>query len=284
MADVVVTGASGFIGRAVCIELVQRGHTVYAISRTKVVEIARVKNVYVDAYDRFHGPDQAICIHLAGVSRASTSSGVQTVLKEAVILARCIVNSRVSRVVFASSALVYGDAQTWPRREDEPVNPRSPYAVVKRAVEEVFLAHGHVVARIANTYGVGMSTTNVLSDLLRQIPGEGEVRVRDTAPVRDYIHVRDIARGLADLALGASEGIYNLGTGIGTSVGELAALLLMQAGEEARQVVPLVHGDRPSWLVLDPSRMKTTFGWEPTVSLLQGLKDLLNRRDHVLAG
>jgi|GEM_PF-798154 len=280
----VVTGAAGFIGRAVCAELLARGAVVLAVSRSLQPAVTGLSPQCVRDYAETPVPPGSVCLHLAGTSRAQeVESNFSAELEATLRIAQHLATAGFTRVVYASSAQVYGDRLREPRREEEAVAPAGPYARLKRAAEEVFLAHGHVVTRIANMYGRGMSAANVLSDLLRQIPGHGDVRVRDTAPVRDYIHVRDVALGLADLALGASEGIYNLGTGIGTSVGELAALLLTQAGEGARRVVPLACGNRPSWLVLDPNKMKTTFGWEPAVSLMQGLKELLNRRDRVLA-
>lgn len=275
----VVTGVSGFLGRAICGELVARGAEVYGVSRTLCGTIPGVRSYRVREYEETPAPTGAVCIHLAGSNDAQNVADRIANERDATLhLAHRLATAGFVRVVYASSAQVYGDGIQDARREDEPLSPGSPYAMVKRAAEEVFLAYGHVVARIANTYGSGMSTANVLSDLLRQIPGEGEVLVRDAAPVRDYIHVQDVARGLACLALCKSQGIFNLGTGVGTSVGELAAMLLRQVGQEGRPVVQLAHGRRPSWMILDPHRMKATFGWAPTIQLEQGLKDLLNQR------
>lgn len=273
----VVTGASGFLGRAVCAELVARGADVYGVNRTSCGVVPGGRSYRVREYGETPAPTGAICIHLAGSNNAqNVADRIENERDATLRLAHRLATAGFVWVVYASSAQVYGDQVRDARREDEPVSPGSPYAVVKRAAEEVFLAHGHVVARVANTYGSGMSTANVLSDLLQQISGEGQVLVRDAAPVRDYIHVQDVARGLAYLALCKGQGIFNLGTGIGTSVGELAAMLLRQVGQEGRPVVQLAHGQRPSWVILDPHRMKATFGWAPTIQLEQGLKDLFN--------
>lgn len=278
-AVVVVTGVSGFLGRAVCAELVARGADVYGVSRTSCGTVPDVRLFRVREYGETPAPAGAVCIHLAGSNNAhNVDDRIENKRNATLHLAHHLATAGFVRVVYASSAQVYGDQVRDARREDEPVSPGSPYAAVKRAAEEVFLAHGHVVARIVNTYGSGMSRANVLSDLLRQIPGEGEVLVRDAGPIRDYIHVQDVARGLAYLALCKSQGIFNLGTGVGTSVGELAAMLLRQVGQEGRPVVQLAHGQWPSWMILDPHRMKATFGWAPTIQLEQGLKDLFNQR------
>jgi hypothetical protein len=67
-----------------------------------------------------------------------------------------------------------------------------------------------------------------------------------------------------------SEGVHTLGNGNRDERRRTAVLLLTQAGEGDRRVVPIAYGNRPSWLVRDPNRMKTAFGWEPAVSLMQG--------------
>jgi nucleoside-diphosphate-sugar epimerase len=280
---VVVTGASGFLGRAVCAELAARGAVVYGVSRTACGSVPGIRFHHVREYGETPTPAGARCIHLAGNNNTQNiADRVEAERNATLQLAGRLATAGFARVIYASSAQVYGDQIEGARRENEPVSPATPYAKIKRAAEEVFLAHGHLVARIANVYGAGMSTANVLSDLLRQIPGEGPIRVHDTTPVRDYIHVRDVARGLAHLVLREGAGIFNLGTGIGTSVGELAALLLKQVGEQGRSVIP--RDKRPSWVVVDPRKMKATFGWEPTIHLVQGLEDLRSRRERVLAG
>lgn len=283
-ATVVVTGASGFIGRAVCAELLARGAVVLAVSRSLQPAVEGLSLHRLEDYADTPLMRGSVCLHLAGTSRAQDVESNFAAELDATLRIAQRLAAGFARAVYASSAQVYGDGVREPRREDEAVAPAGPYARLKRAAEEVFLAQGHVVARIANTYGPGMSPANVLSDLLRQVPGEGEVRLRDLRPVRDYIHLRDVARGLADLACGAAPGVYNLGTGIGTSVGELAGLLLRQAGEERRPVVAAEPGGRSSSLVLDPSAAAAACGWRPSVRLAEGLTDLLRHRTSVLAG
>ena len=123
-----------------------------------------------------------------------------------------------------------------------------------------------------------MSPETVLSSLLRQIPGRGDLRVRNRSPVRDFVHVEDVARGLADLALSGLEGTFNIATGIGTSVGDLAAYVAKQAGESDREVVAIAPNPAPSWLVLDPTKMREAMGWKAAIGLLQGVEDLVREK------
>jgi nucleoside-diphosphate-sugar epimerase len=164
-------------------------------------------------------------------------------------------------VVYASSAAVYGDGVSRPRRTDEPVIPVNAYARAKAICEAEVLAAGGAVARLANLYGPGMAANNVISDILRQIPGTGPLTVRDGAPVRDYLWVDDAARGIADLA--------------STRAGEVARIALDLAGQSERQVVASAPTVTPSHLILDVSATVAMLGWRSKVSLEEGLKALL---------
>ncbi|TAJ10881.1 MAG: NAD(P)-dependent oxidoreductase [Nitrospirae bacterium] len=279
MPEIVVTGAAGFIGRAVCAELLRRGATVQAVGRSKPVRLPGIAYQQVGGYDQLKAPAGSICLHLAGRNSASgVTGGSEADHAAAMDLTRALLSRGFSRVIFASSALVYGDQCAFARQEDEPATPAGVYARSKAAVEAVLLAHGHCVARIANVYGAGMAETNVLSDLLSQIPGSGMLRVRNLTPVRDFIHVTDVARGLADLAMEGATGIFNLGTGKRTSIQELASLLAAIAGESDRRPVSEAAQGRLSVLILDPDKMRRRFGWQAEVQLHEGLRELVERR------
>jgi nucleoside-diphosphate-sugar epimerase len=138
-----------------------------------------------------------------------------------------------------------------------------------------------IVVRPANIYGPGMSKNNVMSAILRQIPGEGTLEVMDTSPVRDFIWVEDAAEGIVALALnhfkeGKERGLYNLGTGVGTSIETLADLALEIAGQPDRPVKTKYSSDRQSCLILDFADTTAACGWRPKTSLREGLTHMLH--------
>jgi len=180
-----------------------------------------------------------------------------------------------AHVVYASSAAVYGDDVSRPRRAHEPVTPGSHYGRAKAACESQILAVEGSVARLANLYGPGMAANNVISDILKQIPGTGPLTVRDGAPVRDYLWVEDAARGIADLASKRAGGIVNFGTGRGISVDQLARSALDLAGETQRHVIASAPAAKPSHLVLDITAATRTLGWQAEVTVEEGLQVLL---------
>ena len=186
------------------------------------------------------------------------------------------------RVVYASSAVLYGDADTRGHLSNDPIRIDDAYSRIKRLSELVVLKlSGGVVVRLANIYGPGMSQNNVMTTILRQIPGTGPLEVMDTNPVRDFVWVQDAAEGIVALALGHftngnEGGLYNMGTGIGTSIGALASMALEIAGQTDRPVKAKCSSERQSSLVLDSSDTTATCGWKPKTSLQQGLSRLLN--------
>jgi UDP-glucose 4-epimerase len=180
------------------------------------------------------------------------------------------------KVVFASSALVYGPGDPNPRGEGDPIAPPNAYARLKREGELAALQDSHnVVVRLANVYGPGMSSANVLSDILKQ--KTSDVEVRDGAPVRDYLHAEDAARGIVALALSDEGGIFNLGSGKGTSVETLGRLVMELTQRSGGQVRSREPGPGPRPLVLSSEKIRQRLGWTPKVDLRSGIAQLLNR-------
>ena len=181
------------------------------------------------------------------------------------------------RIVYASSAAVYGDQISRPRRVSEAIAPRAVYACWKSEGEEIVRKRGGIVARLSNMYGSGMASNNVISDILRQLRETGPVAVRDVTPVRDYIHVDDAAKAMARMTTSGMAGsTYNVGTGLGTSVDEVARAILEIAGQAGRDVrAGRNAAGRPSHLVLDVDATTRALGWRPDISLRVGLQRLV---------
>jgi UDP-glucose 4-epimerase len=258
MTTVIVTGAAGFIGRALCARLEREGVGVLKVGRGQPLPSA----------------PGASCVHLAGSSDPARAAG-DDARREAEDLARRVLAAGYARAVLASTAHVYGDASASPRREDEPAAPTSAYANLKLSLESLFAGPGRAVARLSNVYGPGQSELNAVSAVLRQFPGDGVVRLRGAADaVRDYLFVEDAAEGLARLALSGEDGAFNLSTGRGTTVAELvAAVARLHGSPRPRVEAPSAP---PSTLVLDPGRAAARLGWKALTPLEQGLKSLLS--------
>ena len=276
--DFFVIGASGFIGRVVCAELVRAGAVVHGVGRTRDAEVPRVHWIHVDKYEELTLPPGGICLHLAGRSKFRGTDDPKIEEDRTLALTEKIAHHEFSQVVFASTALVYGDHIPAPHLETDAVFPRSAYATMKLKAEEIMLERGGIVARIANVYGTGMAESNVFSRILREMDEPDRIRVRDLNAVRDFIDVRDVARGLTALAMGGRTGIFNIGSGTGVSVRQLVDCFAEEAGKSTHEIVAEVADSPESTLVVDPGKMQAAFGWGAEISLREGVRDLVAER------
>ena len=266
MAHIVVTGASGFVGSALMSHFCKLGISVQGLSRKSVNGLATVLN-----YTDLVVSEDAILVHLAQSSNTSSLFD-----NEAVELCRTLSKQNWKHIVYASSAVVYGDAKDHPRSPDEVVSPTSDYMRVKLACEQIFSNVGGTSLRFANLYGHGMSKSTVLFDILKQVPGEGALRLRDLKPVRDFLWIEDAVRCIISACRVMPGGILNAGSGIGIAVGDAAHLALRVAGESDRPVIGTALGSA-SCLKLDITKTQTVLGWSPEVDLYDGLSSLICR-------
>ncbi len=159
-------------------------------------------------------------------------------------VAMAAIRQKVERVVYSSSASVYGNAIQLPMREDHPYNNRTFYGATKIAGEHMLRSLGDrfdlnwVGLRYMNVYGPRQdyrgAYTAVMHKVLDRINlGEPPVIHGDGSQTYDFIHVRDVARAnVAAMEADTGDEVYNVGRGIGTSIRELTQLLLKICGSD----------------------------------------------------
>ncbi|MDH4188028.1 MAG: NAD(P)-dependent oxidoreductase [Nitrospira sp.] len=267
---IVVTGASGFLGRALMRKLTRNGIEVIGVSRHRLPGLAQVAS-YADA------PGGDVLVHLAEVSdRKWVETNGAYYAQAAYETLDSLLEKGFDRVVYSSSAVLYGDQCETLRRVEEPVHVVDIYTRLKYESELSVLRRKGVVARLVNIYGPSMSEKNVLSAILKQIPLDGPIRVLDVTPIRDFLWIEDAAEALAIMSLGKASGIFNVGTGLGTSILELAHIVLNAAEQTGRSVESGHQDTRHSHLVVDIAQTVAEFGWRPTTTLQNGIETLVN--------
>jgi nucleoside-diphosphate-sugar epimerase len=277
---VTITGATGFVGQALLDRLSQLQRAGAAVHLQPVARRVAPGVQQVDDYAR--SPVGDVLVHLAECNdRREVESASALHEKQAASTLEALLAMGFRRTIYASSAALYGDSSDHPHGADDPVQASDAYVRIKRAGELAVLRRsGGVVARLVNLYGPGMPASNVLSRILQQVPGQGPVAVMDLAPVRDFLWIDDAADALARMIVGEACGAFNVGTGAGTSVGDLIRTALAIAGQPDRDILATAPSSRRSHLVVDPTATRLAFGWQPTMTLRDGLAALLKRPLH----
>ncbi len=203
--------------------------------------------------------------------------------------------ARVSRVVLASSAVVYGEPERLPIDEDHPLRGTTVYGAAKVANEQLARAFAHlhgiptVSLRYFNVYGPRMDIrsrwTEVMVKWLDRIDrGEPLVVYGDGSASADYVYVGDVARANM-LACQAAAAVVNVCTGVETSLRELADVLLRVTGSNVGiEYRPEPAGSLPARRYGDPARTAELLGFRAEVSLQDGLRRLIEwRREALIA-
>jgi len=192
----------------------------------------------------------------------------------------------VRRIVYASSASVYGDPIKLPMHEDDPLSPLTPYCIGKRTGEDILAYYERraglswIALRFFNVYGEGQKTTayytSVINHFVNRLKrGEAPVIDGEGKQSMDFIHVTDIARAVV-LALTSEKGNapINVGTGIDTTVEELARILIAAVGADVEpQFNP--RDVLVSRRAADITRAKEILGFEAEVAVGDGMTRLV---------
>lgn len=300
MEKVLVTGGAGFIGSHIVDLLVERGYSVVILdnlssgSLYNVNPKAKFHQMDIrdqDVLDVFKEENFAYVIHQAAQTTVKASledpcyDASVNILGTVNILEACR-KTGVKRVIYASSAAVYGNSADLPLQEDSRGDVSSFYGLSKQTVEYYLQLYQknfnleYIILRYSNVYGPRQRADGeggvigiFLEKLRRSFPptiyGTGE-------QTRDFVYVKDVA--LANLACLESEQAnlcLNISTGQGTSIKHLVTILNALTGKEMNlEYKPQRQGDIHQSILSNSLAAKKIL-WQPTLLLVQGLSELL---------
>lgn len=303
--NVLVTGSDGFIGSHLVEALLDTGCNVRAFVYynsfnswgwldTLGAETRAALDVFAGDVRDPNGVREAckgidVVFHLAALigipfSYHSPDSYVDTNVKGTLNVLQAVRDSEIERVVVTSTSEVYGTARYVPIDEAHPLQGQSPYSASKigadKMAESFYRSFGTpvVTARPFNTYGPRQSARAVVPTIATQLlSGNTRIELGALAPTRDLTYVTDTAAGFValascDAAVGRE---VNMGNGHEISVGDLAALIAEVVGTEI-EIVSSEERLRPEKseverLLADTTLMRELTGWEPEVTLREGL-------------
>ncbi|MFC7219760.1 SDR family NAD(P)-dependent oxidoreductase [Streptomyces polyrhachis] len=303
-----VTGAEGFIGSHLVEALVAAGHRVRAMVQYNSFgshgwletlhpdTAANVEIVLGDVRDpgSVAGLVEGVeCVyHLAALiaipySYQAPHSYIDTNLTGTLNVLQAVRQAQVPRMVHTSTSETYGTAQTVPIAETHPVNAQSPYAASKAGADQLVGSYvasfgiPAVTLRPFNTFGPRQSMRAVIPTVIGQLAaGAPVLKLGDLRPIRDFMFVRDTAAAFLTVGTAPAEQVvgqvFNAGTGVEVSVGELVRLVVELMGSEAtveedpQRLRPA--GSEVMRLLCDATRLREATGWKPEHTLEAGLE------------
>ena len=296
-----VTGGAGFIGSHIAEELIKRGDEVIVLDNMysgRAENIAvNPKAVFVDGSILDTEILDSICtkyniegiFHLAAVASVQKSIENPALVHEVNVTGTLNVleaarKHGVRKVVLSASAAAYGDNPVFPKREDMIPEPLSPYAVSKIASEMYCKIYAElydiqtVSLRYFNVFGPRQDPNGEYAAVIPKFTekicaGESPTVFGDGEQTRDFVFVKDVARANI-LAMDSDVcGLFNIGTGVQTSLNNLAKMIMDAAGiSVSMKYEPARDGD-VRYSVADISKAQTELGYTPEWDLADGIKE-----------
>ncbi|HET7340149.1 MAG TPA: NAD(P)-dependent oxidoreductase [Methylomirabilota bacterium] len=287
-----VTGASGFIGSAFVRAALGAGHEVLALVRAPERAATLGSHPALDivtgtlaeppwtAIARF-APET--CLHAAWITQPAdyrASDENVRLQAESVALARGLLEQGARRIVALGTCEEYAPAAGRLDEARAALAPASAYARAKHELRLALeaaarLARAHLTwARIFQPYGPGEPSTRMPSLVIQRVRNGQPVMLRTPAALRDWIHVEDVASALLHLAQRGADGIFNVGTGVGHTVEQVARSIAHRLGQPDLVMLPPPAGRGMDALVADVTRLRG-LGWTPHLDLDMGLARLI---------
>lgn len=289
---VLVTGSSGFIGSHLCEHLVSNLNcNVVGVDSTevnsKIFDTDNYKFVRADIANNDHVEDIYrennfdFIFHLAAIANPRTcKSNFDLALRVNVMGTKNIIENseKNSRLIFVSSASVYGTPKVVPIKEEQPSSGNDPYAITKMMGENLcrcFIEnynHEICIARNFNTFGSGQVEGYIIPTLLKQAMTEERLEIWNSDPVRDFLYIDNTISAFSAIAEQGTNGeIYNIGSGIGTRIGELAFEIRDIVNKDL-EVIDLKKPVTGSPELVAANEKLKSLGWNIAVNFSEGLR------------
>lgn len=296
MGKILVTGASGFIGGSTVIRLKELGYTVFGIDLTLKKHLTKYFDTFCKAdYVNVLKPDFgnhnfSHIIHCAATSLVHPSFinpseyYVNNVAKTIALVDWIKTYSPASTIIFSSSASVYKNTDE-PIKEDDELEPLSPYARTKKMIEDVILdvytsnnlnytifRYFNACGSLGSEHGQDPNATHIFPRLFES-KMNGTLFSQYGDSIRDYIHVKDIVDAHLLAIDNNSVGVFNLGNKNGFKSSDIVNRFINSVGDLDIAVHPKRKGEADK-LVADVTKANEVLGWNPKHNLDDVISDL----------
>ena len=298
MKRTLVTGGAGFLGSHICEYLLNKGHEVIAMDNLLTGTVANIEHLQGENF-KFIKHDVTEYIYCAGpidyvihfASPASPKDYLELpipTLKVGALgthKALGLAREKKARFLLASTSEVYGDPQVHPQKEDywghvNPVGPRGVYDEAKRYAEAITMAYHRFhgldtkIVRIFNTYGPRMRPKDgraIPAFVPQALMNQPITIFGDGSQTRSFCYVDDLIEGICRLLFSNQHEPVNIGNPNEMTIKELAETIIKITGSKSEIIFNPLPIDDPKVRQPDIEKAKTILGWEPQVSLDEGL-------------
>ena len=304
MPTCLVTGGAGFLGSHLCDELLRRGHRVICVDNLETGSLRNIEHIRVPEFQFLQADivepyfvDEPVDVvyHLA--SPASPIDYLRLPLHTLKVGSHGthhtlgLAKQHRARFLIASTSEVYGDPDVHPQDESywgnvNPIGPRGVYDEAKRYAEALTMAYHRqqgvdtAIMRIFNTYGPRMRAHDgrAIPTFLRQALADRPITVfGDGSQTRSFCFVDDLIRGMIALAESGEHLPVNIGNPDEFTLLELAEVVIDVTASKSEIVHEALPTDDPKQRRPDISRARELLGWQPEVSLREGLERTIER-------
>jgi dTDP-glucose 4,6-dehydratase len=306
MATAVVTGGAGFLGSHLCDHLLAQGHRVICLDNLDTGSLQNIEHIRDPIFTfvnhdvtEFIEIDEPVDLVFHAASPASPIDYMRLPLHTLKVgsygthNALGLAKFKRARIVLFSTSEVYGDPQVHPQPETywgnvNPIGPRGVYDEAKRYAEAMTMAYHRqqgvdtAIARIFNTYGPRMRPHDgrAIPTFIRQARDNEPLTVfGDGSQTRSFCYVEDMVRGLYALATSDEHLPVNLGNPQELSLLELAQTVIKVTSSKSDVVFEALPIDDPQVRQPDITRARQVLGWEPELSLEEGLRRMLEKEE-----
>lgn len=294
---VLVTGGAGFIGSHLVDRLVLEGHEAVVVDnlatgkRRNINRAARFYKMDIQSWrlERvFRNERPNVVMHLAAQMDVRKSVedpmfdaqvnvlGTLNVLQQAV-------KHGVRKVVFSSSGgAIYGEQEIYPAPESHVLKPLSPYGLSKLCGEQYLSYYQRasglqaVSLRYANVYGPRQDPEGeagvVAIFIQKMLNNEQAVINGNGRQTRDFVFVDDVVEANLAMMGQDTQGTYNVGTGVETSINDLFRILVQHTGSNCKEIHGPAKKGEQARSVIDSTKLRHEVSWEPKAELSEGLK------------
>jgi len=300
---IVITGAAGFIGSHLSETLLDRGHSVVGIDNLLTGDLANIAHLSgrdfvfikhdVTNYINVEGPVGCVFHWASPASPIDYLEWPIPTLKVGALgthNALGLAKAKGAKFVLASTSEVYGDPLEHPQKETywgnvNPIGPRGVYDEAKRFAEAITTAYHRYhgldtkIVRIFNTYGPRMRIRDgraVPNFIAQALTGEDVTIFGSGAQTRSFCYITDLVAGILKLMESTVNDPVNIGNPHEMSIEAMARLIITMTGSKSQLVFKPLPTDDPKVRQPDITRARTLLGWEPKVSLEEGLRSTID--------